>query len=222
MDELAAVERRADRSDAPIHHVRRRDHVHAGSRTSERLLFEDHDRLVVQNVAAAVDHAILAVSGIGIERDVGDDAEFGKALLQCRHRSWDEPLGIGCLAPVSGLHLAWNQGKHCHRRHTELHAEFRVRQQAIDRVAPNPRHRGHRLGPVPALDHEHGIDEVVRRQPVLAPQPARELVPPHPPHAPPRKAAVVPHELTSWIVLTLSWADRELGAIISVSCCRRC
>jgi hypothetical protein len=60
-------------------------------------------------------------------------------------------------------------------------------------MAPDTRHRWHRLDPVPALDHEHWINEVIGRKPVLAPQPAREFVAPHPAHAPPRKPAVYPH-----------------------------
>jgi hypothetical protein len=58
-----------------------------------------------------------------------------------------------------------------------------MRQQAVNGVASGARHRRHRFGPIPALDYEQGIDQVIGSQLVLTPQPARELVAPHAPHA---------------------------------------
>jgi len=81
VDVAGFLERRADAADAPVHHVRRRDDVDAGSGLRKRLLDQDLERGVVQDVAALVDHAILAVRRIGIERHVGHQAELGKALL---------------------------------------------------------------------------------------------------------------------------------------------
>ena len=94
-----AVERGAQRADAPVHHVRRRDHVDARVGVAKRLLDERGDRLVVEHVAGGVDQAVLAVAGVRIERDVGDDAELGKALLQrahgARHEALRMPRGRG-------------------------------------------------------------------------------------------------------------------------------
>ena len=64
------------------------------ARLRQRLLHQDIERDVVDDVAVVVDHAILAVGGIRIERDVGHDAELGKALLQrARPRAAQAPSG---------------------------------------------------------------------------------------------------------------------------------
>ena len=80
----ARFERVADRADAAVHHVRRRDDVGAGLGVRQRLLDQRLDGLVVDHVAGVVDQAVLAVRGVRIERDVGDHAELGKALPSAR------------------------------------------------------------------------------------------------------------------------------------------
>ena len=79
------VERAAQRADAAVHHVGRRDHVDARRGVAERLLDQRLDRLVVHHVAGRVDQAVLPVARVRIERDVGDHAELGEARLQRAH-----------------------------------------------------------------------------------------------------------------------------------------
>ena len=69
------IERRADRADAAVHHVGRRDDVAAGLGLHQRLLDQHRDRLVVDDDAVA-HQAVVAVAGIGIERDVAEHADF--------------------------------------------------------------------------------------------------------------------------------------------------
>src|SRR3546814_6943566 len=76
--EAFEFERFADRADAAVHHVRRRDDVGAGARLVQRLPDQYLDRLVVEDIARIVDQPVLPVAGIGIERDVGED-EIGRA-----------------------------------------------------------------------------------------------------------------------------------------------
>ncbi len=55
-----------------------RDDVGAGARLVERLADQRADRFVIEDadVAVALVHeAVVAVAGIGIERDVGDEAD---------------------------------------------------------------------------------------------------------------------------------------------------
>ena len=74
-------ERCPDSPDATVHHVRGRDNVHAGRRLHQRLLHQNVERLVVEDVARVVDYAILAVRGIRIERHVGHDSQLGKTFF---------------------------------------------------------------------------------------------------------------------------------------------
>ena len=79
VEEAFGVERLADRADPPVHHVGGRDHVGPGARLVERLAHQRRDRLVVEdaNLALVLMHqAVMAVAGIGVERDVGDEAEL--------------------------------------------------------------------------------------------------------------------------------------------------
>ena len=73
------VERLADRGDPAVHHVGRRDDVRAGPGMADGLLAEHLDGFIVEDVqfaaGVASDDAVVAVGVIGIERDIGDDAE---------------------------------------------------------------------------------------------------------------------------------------------------
>ena len=90
----------ADRADAPVHHVGRRDDVAAGLRFHQRLLHQHRDRLVVDDLVAA-HQAVMAVAGVGIERDVAQDADVGQFLLDRADRLADEVVGVERFAAVS-------------------------------------------------------------------------------------------------------------------------
>src|SRR3546814_10806350 len=75
MAEALGLERLSDRPDAAVHHVAGRDDVGAGARLIQRLSHQYLDRLVVENIARAVDQPVLPMTGIGIERDVGEHAD---------------------------------------------------------------------------------------------------------------------------------------------------
>ena len=61
---------------------------------------QHRDRLVVDDVAAVVEQAVLAVRGERVERDVGQQPELGEALLQLAQRPRHQALGVERLAAV--------------------------------------------------------------------------------------------------------------------------
>src|SRR3546814_10284041 len=65
MAEALGLERLSDRPDAAVHHVAGRDDVGAGARLIQRLSHQYLDRLVVENIARAVDQPVLPMTGIG-------------------------------------------------------------------------------------------------------------------------------------------------------------
>ena len=75
------VEFRANRTDAAVHHVRRRDDV--GSRGGADLCLptQCRDGLVVEDVTVVVDDAVLSVRRVRIERRIGDDAQVRESPL---------------------------------------------------------------------------------------------------------------------------------------------
>ena len=119
----------------------------------------------------------------GIERDVGDDAEIGKASLERAHRARDESFRIPGLRAVRRLPLARHHREQGERRNRELRAPFGIAQQEVDGLARNAGQRSDGLFALRAVQHEHGIDEIVGREPVLAHEPARKIIAPHAAHA---------------------------------------
>ena len=52
------------------------------------------DRVVVDDVAGLVDEPVVAVRGVGIERDVGQDADLRHRVLDRLDRAADEIVGV--------------------------------------------------------------------------------------------------------------------------------
>ena len=71
-----AFQRRAHRADTSVHHVGGGHDIGAGRRMRQRLIDQHLDGLIVQYVAGLVDKAVLPMAGEGVERDVGNDAQF--------------------------------------------------------------------------------------------------------------------------------------------------
>ena len=65
MNQPGILEGMADGADAPVHHVRGRDHVGAGVGMRARLADQGLDGQIVDEVARLIEHAVLAVGGEG-------------------------------------------------------------------------------------------------------------------------------------------------------------
>ena len=68
------------------------------SRLDQGLPDQDLDRLVVDDHAVA-QQAVMAVAGIGIERDVAQHADVRDRLLDRADRAADEVVGVERLRP---------------------------------------------------------------------------------------------------------------------------
>ena len=182
-------ERFADRADAAVHHVARRDDVGAGLGMRQRLLDQRIDGDVVHDVAGIVDDAVLAVRRVRVERDVGDHAELRHGLLDRAHCALREPFGIPGFAAVEALDVARRHREQRQRRDAQLGERLGLAHQLIDRDPLDAGHALDRLAPRAALDDEHRIDEIVGAERALAHQPAREFVAAHAAHASAREFA---------------------------------
>ena len=60
--------------------------------TATRLVVEDH---------AVLQQAVMAVARVGVERDVGEDADLGHGLLDGAHGAADEVVRVQRLTPPS-------------------------------------------------------------------------------------------------------------------------
>ena len=97
MGEAVRFERRPDRADAAIHHVRRREDVAAGLGLDQRLMDQQLERPVVVDLAVDQE-TVMAVAGVGVERHVADDADLRHRLLDGPRRPADQIAGVERLA----------------------------------------------------------------------------------------------------------------------------
>ena len=101
---------RADGADAAVHHVGGGEDVGAGLRLHQRLAHQRLERLVVGDIGAA-QQAVVSVAGVGVERDVEDDADVEAGGLHGARRAADEVLRIERLARVLGAQLRLGVGE---------------------------------------------------------------------------------------------------------------
>ena len=90
----------ANGANSAIHHVAGRHNVNARCGVSQGLLLQHFYCNVVQDVARLIQQAILAVTGVGVKRNVGHDAQRGEILFEGGHHMGNEPLRIGCLFAI--------------------------------------------------------------------------------------------------------------------------
>ena len=164
VDLPGTVELGADARDTSIHHVGRRNDIGASLRMAERLFCQRFERLVVEHVTARVvggDQAVLPVAGIGIERHVGNDAEFGKFFLQRRDHARHETVRIPCLFGSGRLERRIDDGKQRQRRYAQRLRAFGRAQQSIQALSLDTGHRTDGLDAIHAFKHEDRINQVV-------------------------------------------------------------
>ena len=179
MDVATGVERAAHRTDAAVHHVGGGDHVGAGAGVGDGLTLQHRHGLVVHHVAGVVDQAVLAVAGVRVERDVGDDAQVGQCLLECGHHTRHQAVRVVGLARVERLERRVDNREQRKCGDAEVARLLGGLEQQIERLALDPRHRGHRFFAPGAVEHKHRQDEVGRAQRRLAHHAARPVVVAH-------------------------------------------
>ena len=138
---------------------------------------------IVENVTRCVDQAVLAVAGVGIERHIGDHAEIRKARLERLHNPRHQAIGIEGLGGIEGFLAILDHREERQRRHAKRHRLLGDAQQIVEGDATDAGHRRHGLDDLLALEHEHRIDQVVRRQAMLAHQTAGKIIATHATHA---------------------------------------
>ena len=124
----------------------------------------------------------MSVRRVRVERDVGNYAELGKRFFTAATVRGTSPFGFVASRPSAVFRSRFDHRKNRERRNAELHALLGVRQQRVDRIAVDPGHRGDRFGAALAVDHEHGIDQIIGGQTVFPHQTARKIVAAVPAH----------------------------------------
>ena len=168
----ARVERRADRPNAAVHHVGGRDDVAARLGLDHRLPHQHFDRLVVEDHAVA-QQPVMAVAGVGIERNIAKNANLRYLLLDGADRATDQIVRVERLAPVLVAPFwvgIWKQRQAGDR---ELRGALGFAHRLIDRKPFDARHGVDRHARTRPIDQEQRPDQVVGGERVLADQPPR-------------------------------------------------
>ena len=92
--EAVLVERGADRADAPVHHVARRDDVGAGAGLRDRGARQQLDARVVVDRAVGAQQAAVAVARVLAQAHVGDDEQVGVGVLDRARGELDDALVV--------------------------------------------------------------------------------------------------------------------------------
>ena len=95
------------------------------SACDQRLPHQHRDRLVVEDDAVA-QQAVVAVAGVGIERDVAEHADVGHGLLDRADGAADEVVGVERLAAVLVAQLRVGVGEERDAGDAELRGAFGV------------------------------------------------------------------------------------------------
>ena len=124
----------------------------------------------------------MAVAGVGIERDIAENADVGDFLLDRADRLADQILGVERFAPAFVAQGRIRIGKQRDARDMELGGAHRLAHRLIDREALDARHRADRHAHILSGDDEQRPDQIVGREHVLAhhaPRPFGLAVAPH-------------------------------------------
>ena len=160
-----ALQRLPDRADAPVHHVRRRDHVRPRRRLVERLPDQHLGGVVVEHVTVVIDQPVLPVAGIRIERDVGQDADIAAArILDRTHRTAHQVIGVERFLAAFAAQVALRVGEQRDARDAGRDRVLGALGNQIDRPAGHARQRADRVLDPRPLGHEQRPDQVGGRK----------------------------------------------------------
>ena len=163
MDEIVCFEGGANRPDSAVHHVAGRDDVNACFSLNQSLLSEDFDGDVVHDIAVFIDNTILPVAGVGVEGDIGEQAQLREVLFKAGDDSRNQSFGVDGLGTIERFERRIDDGKQRHHRDAELNALARHLQNRVGRVAMHAWHRRDRLTHACAFDNKNRINQIIYR-----------------------------------------------------------
>ena len=156
-------QRATDRGNTAVHHVRRRDDIRPGGGLVQALPDQHFDGFIVDDIAFAVDQAVLPVAGIRIERDIGQHADvIAAGVLDRADRAAHQVIGIERLAPVMAAAIGLRVGKQRQRRDARGHRQLRLLRNTIDRPARHAGQRADRHLLIVPFGHEQRPDQIGR------------------------------------------------------------
>ncbi len=157
------LQRDADCPHAAVHHVRWRNDVRARRNLVERLIDQHRHRVVIGYIAGGVEQAVLAVAGVGVERDIGEYADIRTAGLANRFdRAAYQIVGVERFLAAVAAQLSLRVGEQRHAGDAERDGFLGASRDPVDRPARDAGQAGDRLLHPLAGGDEQRPDQIAR------------------------------------------------------------
>ena len=90
----------------------------------QRLLSQYCHSFIVHYITIGIDQPVLPMTGIGVERNISDNAKLRKAFLQLAYYTGHKTHRIGGLGGSKIFQTGLDNGKNSNRGYAELQALF--------------------------------------------------------------------------------------------------
>ena len=121
----------------PVHHVGRSDDIGSRLGMSQRRFRQQLQSGVVENFIA-LDHAAMAMVGVLVNTDIGDDHHLGYGRFYLANGALDDAIGIVGLG-TNRILFVWNS-KQYNSWNSQGMALLDLFQNIVNRAAKNPGH----------------------------------------------------------------------------------
>ena len=158
---MGQFEHVADRADPAIHHVGRGNDVGTGIGLVQRLLGQYVERPVIFDIAVLVDQPVLAMAGIGIERDVGQNADIiAQRVLHRLCGATHQVVGVQRFPAIIAALAGRGIGKQGNAGNAEIKSLAGALDDAVDRPARDARKRRDRFLDALPFGNEQRPDQI--------------------------------------------------------------
>ena len=131
----------------------------------DRLVDQHCHRIVIDDIAGVVEQPVLAVAGIGVERDIGEDADIASAGIADRlDRAAHQIVGIERLGPVVAAAIGLRVGKQRDAGDAQIDRLLRAFGDVVDRPARHARQAGNGFLDPGTIGDEQRPDQIGGRQ----------------------------------------------------------
>ena len=169
--EAVGLQRLSDGLDATVHHVRGGDHIGPGMGVDEGLFGQPFETGVIED-AAVLDHAVVAVVGVAVQGDVGDDAHLRGRVLDGLDAVGDQAVRVGRAGADRVLDRAIDIGEQGHGGDAETAGLDGGLRCFFRRQAEDAGHGGDRNAVLGAVMDDQRPDQIGGGEDRLGDQPA--------------------------------------------------
>src|SRR5680860_993651 len=181
LDKTLLIERTPYGGDAPVHHVRGRNHVHTRFSQAHRGLGQEFQAQVIVYLAIFPHYSTVTVIHVFTETHISYHGQFRHLILERADSHLHDTLFV--VGTGSGGVLFAGDSKQNHALHSQRRNFPGLFDQVGNGQLENPRHRRHGVPHILAKDHKKRIYQAIRVEPSLSNHSAQRLTLAHAPRS---------------------------------------